>query len=158
MEIRTRQHGGRRVPFVGCSSFHRRGKAICPNNLTVPEAHANAAVLSALESGLLNAQVLERALERAVVTVCEPDDDGQGLRQELARVELDIQRYTQAVAAGGDVPILVAALRSADNRRRELSARLCTLQDASEDLNPAAAGGPARSPAGYPAALRDLCN
>ena len=44
---------------------------------------------------------------------------------------------TQAVAAGGDVPILVAPLRSADNRRRELSARL-VLQDASEDLNPAA--------------------
>jgi N-acetylmuramic acid 6-phosphate (MurNAc-6-P) etherase len=66
-------------------------------------------------------------LERAVVTVCQPDDDGEGLRQELARVELEIQRYTQAVAAGGDVPILVAALRSADNRRRELSARLCTL-------------------------------
>src|SRR5439155_11858392 len=138
MEIRTRSHGGHRVPFVGCSSFHRRGKAICPNNVTVLEAAANAAVLSELKNGLLNRRVLETALERAVSTLCQPDDDGRELRQELTRVEREIQRYTQAVAAGGDVPALVTALRSADDRRRELSARLRALEAASDELNPAA--------------------
>jgi hypothetical protein len=103
----------------------------------VPECNANVEVLDALKTSLLNARVLEPALERAVATLCQPDDDGRGLRQELARLEREIPRYTQAVAAGGDVPALVVALRAADDRRRELSARLHPLDDASPNLSPA---------------------
>lgn len=122
--VRTRSHGSHRVPFVGCSSFHRRGHRVCPTNLTVPEAHANAAVLAELKSSLLSAPVIEAAVERAVGMLCQPDDDGRGLRQELMRLERELRRYTEAVAAGGDVPFLVTQLRAADDRRRELVARL----------------------------------
>lgn len=136
MEVRTRSHGPHRVPFVGCSSFHRRGRRVCPTNLTVPEAHANAAVLAELESSLLNARVLEAAVERAVGILCQPDDDGQGLRHELVRLEREIRRYTEAVAAGGDVPFLVARLRAADDRRREFAARLQVVEAAAHELDP----------------------
>ena len=72
MEVRTRSHGSRRVPFVGCASFHRRGARVCQTNLTVPEIHANAAVLEELKSSLLNQRVLEAAVERAVAILCQP--------------------------------------------------------------------------------------
>jgi hypothetical protein len=64
---------------------HRRGRRICPVNLTVPEAHATASVLTELESSLLNARVLEAAVERAVAILCQPDNDGRALRHELMR-------------------------------------------------------------------------
>jgi site-specific DNA recombinase len=138
IEIRTRSHGGQRVAFIGCSAFHRRGQAVCPNNLTVPEAHANAAVLSELKTSLLNPTVLEAAVACAVAMLCQPDDDGRALRQELVRVKREIQRYTEAIGAGGDVPALVQALRAADDRQRHLNARLRALDDAVADLSPAA--------------------
>ena len=135
MEVRTRSHGTVRVPFVGCASFHRRGHRICPVNLTVPEAHATTAVLMELQSSLLNARVLEAAVARAVSILCQPDD-GLALRQGLVQLDREIRRYTEAVAAGGDVPFLVAQLRSADDRRRELSARLQMVQAAAPELDP----------------------
>ena len=70
---------------------------VCPTNLTVPEIHANAAVLEELKSSLLTQRVLEAAVERAVAILCQPDDDGRGLRQELVRVERELRRYTDAV-------------------------------------------------------------
>jgi site-specific DNA recombinase len=136
MEVRTRSHGSMRVPFVGCSSFHRRGRRICPVNLSVPEAHAIASVLTELESSLLNPRVVEAAVERAVAILCQPDDDGRALRQELIRLEREVRRYTAAVAAGGDVPFLVAELRGADDRRRELVARLQVVAAAGYELDP----------------------
>jgi site-specific DNA recombinase len=131
MEVRTRSHGSHRVPFVGCSSFHRRGHRVCPTNLMVPEAHANAAVLAELKNSLLKAPVIEAAVQRAVGMRCQPDDDGRGLRQELMRLERELRRDTEAVAAGGDVPFLVTQLRAADDRRRELAARLPSRNDES---------------------------
>ena len=43
---------------------------VCPTNLTVPEIHANAAVLEELKSSLLTQRVLEAAVERAVAILC----------------------------------------------------------------------------------------
>ena len=79
---------------------------VCPTNLTVPEIHANAAVLEELKSSLLTERVLEAAVERAVAILCQPDDDGRGLRQELVRVEgstLMVLTPRGLPAAGDDV-------------------------------------------------------
>lgn len=102
----------------------------------MPEAHANAAVLAELKRSLLNAPVIEAAVERAVGMLCQPDDDGRGLRQELMRLERELRRYTEAIAAGGDVPFLVTQLRAADDRRRELAARLQIIEVATHSLDP----------------------
>ena len=115
----------------------RRGRAICANHLAVPEALANAAVLTELKASLLNPAVLEAAVARAVDRLCAPDDDGRALKVELARVERELQHYARAVASGGDVPALVAAMRTAEERRLELSARLRAVETTGAALNPA---------------------
>lgn len=92
--------------------------------------------MDALERTLLNARVVETAVERAITMLCQPDDDGRALRHELQRLEREIRHYTAAVAAGGDVPFLVAQLRATDDRRREIAARLRVVETTVAGLNP----------------------
>jgi hypothetical protein len=51
-------------------------------------------------------------------------DDRARQRQELEAVEREQARLTEALAAGADVPVLVARLRATEARRRELAAGL----------------------------------
>jgi len=57
------------------------------------------------QSSLLTQRVLEAAVERAVAILCQPDDDGRGLRQELVRVGSTLMVLTPRglPAAGDDV-------------------------------------------------------
>jgi DNA invertase Pin-like site-specific DNA recombinase len=137
MEIRSRSHGRTRVPFIGCSSYQRRGRAVCPVKLTVPESNANAAVLASLKRCLLNERVLEAAVHRAVALICEPDDDGSAVRRQLDQVERELERLTRAIElGGGEVSVLVAALRVKEQQRRDLRARVRVLDDSPMRFEP----------------------
>src|SRR4030095_9578870 len=50
------------------------------------------------------------------------------LREELARVEMETTRLAQAIAAGGTLPALVAAMQECERRRAYLLAELRTLE------------------------------
>jgi hypothetical protein len=112
--------------FYGCSAFHRRGRSVCDNKLTVPMATADEAILTALESNLLHPRVLETAVHRVTERLCRErrGNPREATARELAAVDRELSNLTAAVAAGGDVPALVVAIRTREAQRRALLDRL----------------------------------
>jgi site-specific DNA recombinase len=53
LEVRSRKQGARREFFYSCSSYYRRGPAICPNRYEIPMRTADTAVIETLLSNLL---------------------------------------------------------------------------------------------------------
>ncbi len=127
LEVRSRSHGKRRAYFYSCSSFYRRGPSVCPNKYEIPMKAADAAVVEALLTEILTADrlasVAERAVELAKAKQATPDARSQVERQ-LTETQTALDRLTQAVAAGGEVPALVEAITAQDARRQALEHRL----------------------------------
>jgi site-specific DNA recombinase len=110
IEARSRSHGGRRLFFYGCSTFQRKGEHVCDNKLTVPMEDANKAVLDVLEDTLLCPDVIDAAIHAAVAqTRASKNDAGERLRVEVERLELQLQRLSDAIAQGGEVGTLIPA-------------------------------------------------
>jgi hypothetical protein len=121
MEARSRSHGSRRAVFYGCAAYHRRGTAVCRNALVAPMDPTESAILSAVEATLLHPRVLEAAMHRAVERLCsrQPTEPAS-VSVALARVERELEHLAAAVAAGGDIPALLAAIREREAHRRDL--------------------------------------
>jgi hypothetical protein len=138
LEARSRSHGNRRVVFYGCSAYHRRACSVCRNRLTVPMDLANDAVLLELKSGLLNPRVLKAAVARVARRLCSARGDTyvSAVRRELAAVEQEFANLATAVAAGVDVPSILAAIRSREAQRRVLLDQLAHHVEI-PDLDPA---------------------
>ncbi len=131
MEARSRSHGGERRMFYGCSGYWRRGLAVCANRQEIPMSAADAAVIDALLGALLTPERLSEVVRRAMALAAaeraaSPDARG-AVEQQLGEIETALQRLTAAVAAGGDVPSLVAAIKAAEGQRQTLERRLAAL-------------------------------
>jgi hypothetical protein len=89
-------------------------------------ADADTAVLSAVESQLLNVAVLETALFKALAVLDgqREQDGAEPLRQELARLDAEVGRLTAAIAAGGSLESLLAALQDREQRRAHIRAAI----------------------------------
>jgi len=134
LEMRSRASGkrGRRLYYYSCSSFYRRGPAICPNRFEIPMPVADSIVIDTMLSELLTpkrlTKVVERAAEIARAEAAEAPDLKAGLERELAECQSAQERLTTAVAAGGELPALVDALKAQENLRQGLEARLAALE------------------------------
>lgn len=141
LEVRSRSHGKRRAYFYSCSSFYRRGKAICPNRYEIPMERADAAVIEALLADVLTPEVLEAVTRRAVELARVEQDSAPDLRdateRQLADCRTALGRLTAAVAAGGDVPALVEAIKAQDGQRQALERRLRALDSPVAKFDPA---------------------
>ena len=126
LEARSRSHGKRRVVFYGCSAYHRRGKSVCANSLTVPMAATDDAVLSVVEDAILRPEVVEAAIEKAVeqLTVTTAASRRPALEADLATVERELTRLTGAIATGGELPALLDAVQDRERRREALRCEL----------------------------------
>lgn len=126
LEARSRSHGRERRVFYGCSAFHRRGRSVCSNSLTVPMEIADAAVLSSIEANVLDPRVLDAAVRRAAKRLSDPCGSfgPSKLRRDLVAIDRELANLTAAVAAGGDVASLVTAMRDRETQRRLLLERL----------------------------------
>ena len=133
LEVRSRSNGRgkRRSHYYGCSVYHRRGKSVCSNRAEIPMASADAAVVSALLDDLLTAERLAEVADRAVALAGAEHEAAPDLRagieRQLGECEAALGRLTAAVAAGGDVPALVEAIKAQETQRQRLEARLDTL-------------------------------
>ena len=126
MEARSRHHGRQRVVFYGCSAYHRKGKSVCANGLTVPADTLEDAVLAAIEEAVLDASVVQTAIDAAVDRLVG-DDGAQNrveLTQEIGRLDTELQRLARAIAEGGESTTLTAEIRRQEARRDELSQRI----------------------------------
>ena len=135
LEARSRSHGKRRAVFYGCAAYHRRGKSICANSLTVPMAVTDDAVLSVVEDAILRSEVVEAAVERAVeqLTATTVVSRRPTLEADLAALESELTRLTGAIATGGELPALLDAVQDRE-RRREALRRELELLGASEPV------------------------
>ena len=129
IEARSRSHGGRRAFFYGCSTFQRKGEHVCDNKLTVPMEDANRTVLAVLEDTLLRPDVIDAAIHAAIAQTRAPkNDEGERLRVEVERLELQLQRLTDAVAEGGEIGTLIPAIREREASRNDSIARLRAIE------------------------------
>jgi site-specific DNA recombinase len=135
MAVLKRAHGPRgsrrQVPFYGCMTRHLRGDAICRNRLEVPLADAEEAVLTAVENDVLRVEVLETSLYKAVAALQAPtdfEDQSGALREELVQIDAEVARLAQAVAAGGEIPALIAAMQERERRRSHLKTQLAAVE------------------------------
>jgi Integrase repeat unit len=127
-------HGDGGRWFYGCMTRHLRGDAICANALEVRLDDAEEAVLAAVERDVLNVAVLETSLAKAMAafqasaTSTGAATQAAVLRDELAQLEAEVTRLATAIAAGGDLPALVAAMQERERRRASLRAELAALE------------------------------
>ena len=92
---------------------------------------ADQAVLEAIREQVLSESLIEliftRAIERLDVAARDAGPDRDATRRELTAVEGELARLTTAIAAGGDLPSVLSAVRERERRRKDLLARLETL-------------------------------
>jgi len=130
----SRHHGRRRGYFYGCAHNWKRGPAICPNNLHLPQAVLDEAVLDAMVLAL-DAELVEAAVAQAVArlteTAAETADQRPILEREIAEVRRREQRLAEAISQGspGDTApeALLNTLRTEETRRKKLEEQLTTL-------------------------------
>jgi Recombinase zinc beta ribbon domain len=124
--VRSRSHGKRRAFFYGCTSFHRKGRAVCKNGHEVPMEPFNAAVLGALENYVLSPKIVEAVVVRAIELLEQgtPKKSGEAVGRDLAGIEAEIRRLSHAIAKGGTLSGLLEALQQREERRDELLRRL----------------------------------
>lgn len=127
----SRHHGRRRGYFYGCAHNWKRGPAICPNNLHLPQAVLDEAVLDAMVLAL-DAELVEAAVAQALVrltdTAAETVDRRPMLESAIAEGRRREQRLAEAISQGtpGDAApeALLSALRAEETRRKALEQQL----------------------------------
>lgn len=128
LEVRSRASGRQRAYYYSCSSYYRRGASVCPNRYEIPMQRADRAVIDALLEDLLTpdrlASIAARAIALARADRNRPDEGRDGVARQLTAVEGALRRLTDAVAAGGDLPALLDALKAQEGQRRLLQRRL----------------------------------
>ena len=126
--VRSRSHGRSRAYFYGCTTFERKGPAVCSNALVLPMVATDQALLEALEEELLDPVMIARTIEKAVAEL-ERDDNGssahtEALGRELATVETKLGRLTQAIVLGGNLERLVTEMQQLEARKTALLAEM----------------------------------
>ena len=95
-------------------------------------AEADHAILSAVESTILNREVLLAAVDRLADELSTPQSHAAiALEGELARIDEELARLTTAVAdRRGELRSLLAAIRDREQRRQALVDNLAVRQNA----------------------------
>jgi hypothetical protein len=140
MEILSRPSAGHRLFVLGCATNRRKGAHVCANDLIMPMRDAEEAVLSMVEDTLLNPAVVARAraYAEAALATDRSVDQIVALEDDLSGTEAAIRRLTAAIATGGDLAPLVEALKTYDDRRRDIEARLTVIRTPRPTSDPVA--------------------
>jgi hypothetical protein len=77
MLVKSREHGRKRHHRYACSSYHLRGRSVCPNHLELPLAEADAQMLDAIEGDILAPDVVDLAIEEAIGMLTAPPAPAQ---------------------------------------------------------------------------------
>ncbi len=129
--VRSRSHGHRRAFHYACTTHYQRGPEICSERLLLPVPLVDRAVLTAIEQDVLNPAVVARALEKAIQHLQldreDPDERRELLTKELRHIEAELARLTAAIAAGGSLSTLLAAVQERESRRVKVQAELAML-------------------------------
>lgn len=96
--------------------------AICTNNRGVLMEQVDRSVLGKIVSDVLRPQVID-AVVSGVLEALQPKNrtrEADSYRREMQGVERELERLTEAIAAGGSLPALLAGLQARHRGRDEL--------------------------------------
>src|SRR5881296_4429456 len=128
---RSRDYGSTRKFDYLCGSHHQRGRTVCVNGLEAPMEATDHAVLASIERDLLRREVVERAIEVAIEELRPSGDPAERRRDEILgemrRLDGELSRLTAAVASGGDLPALLAAVKERQAQRERSERALIEL-------------------------------
>ena len=122
----SRSHGKQRVFFYACGAHYKRGPHVCGNALVQRMETIDDAVLRAVGGDVLRPAVVMAVID-GVIAELKPQALKQTVdtqRKALRQVEREIGNLTKAIAAGGPLESLVAALKGTEGRRAELVASI----------------------------------
>ena len=124
MCVRSRSHGGHRAYLYGCTSYWKRGRTVCPNSLEIRMGDADAAVLAAVSGAVLAPDVVDEVVAGALAALGpeQADRARRGRQRERAKIEAEMERLTDAIAAGGELPSLLGRLKRRQAERDALDA------------------------------------
>jgi site-specific DNA recombinase len=128
MYVRTRTRAnGADLRMYGCSSHYHRGETVCGNATVVPMEVTDRAVLAKI-GDLLTPDLAEDVIGRLreLADAQAATDPRTPVEAELAGVETQIARLTEAIAMGGGgaMPTLVQRLQDLEQRRQVLAEAL----------------------------------
>jgi hypothetical protein len=134
----SRQHGGQRVFFYGCTSHWKRGAKVCSNNLVGRMDAIDTEVLATLQDDVCRPAVIEEAIRLALEELRpERQADQRAQRQvELDGVRQECDRLAEAIGRGGPLDALVARLTERQARRDALEVELSVLAARAIDVDP----------------------
>jgi DNA invertase Pin-like site-specific DNA recombinase len=123
-----REHGKQRVFFYGCSAHHKRGRAVCGNGFVMRKERIDDAVLEALGGDVLKPAMVTAVIDGVFAALRRDARHAalDGTRVELATIEREITRLTEAIATGGDMMSLLAALKARQARQADLQRAIAT--------------------------------
>jgi site-specific DNA recombinase len=115
--------GGAFVNTYACTGRYNKGPQACPHADQWPMADLDRAVLTSILGEALGPALVDRVFataKRRFEQTAQPNHAAQ-LERALAAVERELARMTTAIASGaGEVPALVARLRTTEAKRRAL--------------------------------------
>ena len=112
----------RGTPSYVCSARRRKGPDVCPSEISFPVGEIDQAFLDVIEGAVLHPDFIERVVD--AVFANNPDAERATMLDERRRLASDIENLTRAIASGGDIPALAAALAERDKRLKALDAKL----------------------------------
>ncbi len=128
--VQTRDFKRERRHLYGCSYHQKRGQDVCGNNVQIPHALLDGAVLGALAKAF-DAKMIERAIEEGLARYrsrhAEQQDRRPALERELAKVDKEIIHLGEAVKRGRATDALLGLLETASNRRKGVARELAAL-------------------------------
>ncbi len=133
MTVHSRSHGKARSFRYVCGCNWTRGRTVCANAQAVLLDTADAAVIDLLAGDVLRPAVVDQAIAEAfsALTAADPVvDHRRELDASLTQVDRELGNLASAIAAGGDLPALVAAVRDRQARRETLIAERARAQSA----------------------------
>jgi hypothetical protein len=107
--------------MANCVANHKRGEHVCGNALKLPIERVDGAVLGEIGGKVLRPAVVMAIVDGVLEAMRPGAGDDERLRDELCRIEREIARLADAIAAGGPLSSLVERLKAREQRRDELT-------------------------------------
>ncbi|MFN2444489.1 MAG: hypothetical protein ABR606_02685 [Vicinamibacterales bacterium] len=127
VDVKSRDHGKRRAFFCGCTSYHLRGRAVCANQLEIPMAPLDDALLTAIEGEVLHPDVVTKAVQLAAdrlrPSVAKMTAKRVHLDAQIAALDRELERLTAAVASGGEFTAWMVGIRDREVTKAALVRR-----------------------------------
>lgn len=137
LHVRSRSHGSRRVNFYACTSYYNKGKTVCRNNLEARMDAVDGGVLAAIAGQVLAPGIVSAVIDGvlAALTPENQEREADQQRAELAALEAECGRLVQAIAAGGNLPMLVESLQTRQTRLEALRVSISRLSESGPKMD-----------------------